>query len=147
MAEPGPAAAECVFCAILAGRLPASRVYRDDLCTAFLDMQPINPGHTLVVPNAHAASLAELDLETGAHMFRVAQRLAGAVRRSGVRCEGLNLLLADGAPAGQDVFHVHLHVVPRFEQDGFGFRFSRAYDQQPDRAELDKIADHIRAVV
>lgn len=59
----------------------------------------------------------------------------------------INLLLADGAPAGQDVFHVHLHVVPRFEQDGFGFQFSPAYDQQPDRAELERMAARIRQVV
>ena len=147
MAEPAPAAGECVFCAIVAGRAPASRVYHDAVCTAFLDIQPVNPGHTLVVPNAHAASLAELEPDTGAHLFRVAQRLAGALRRSGVRCEGINLLLADGAPAGQEVFHVHLHVVPRFEHDGFGFRFSPTLEQLPERAELDKIAHQIRAAV
>jgi histidine triad (HIT) family protein len=135
---------DCVFCEIVAGRLPSSTIYRDDVCTAFLDVQPVNPGHLLIVPNVHATFLADLDEETGARMFRVAQRLAGALRRSGVHCEGINLLLADGEAALQEVFHVHLHVVPRYERDGFGFRFSPAYFQKPGRSELDRVAEQIR---
>jgi len=72
---------DCVFCDLLAGNLPMSQVYRDAVCTAMLDIQPVNPGHLLVIPNIHAATLAELDVETGAQMFRVAQRLAQALRR------------------------------------------------------------------
>ena len=144
MAEPERPAADCVFCEIIAGRQPSSAVYRDDVCVAFLDTQPVNPGHTLVVPNVHAAGLADLDENIGAHLFRVAQRLAGALRRSGVHCEGIDLFLADGAAAMQEVFHVHLHVVPRYEHDGFGFRFSPAYYQKPARAELDRGAEQIR---
>jgi histidine triad (HIT) family protein len=138
---------DCVFCQILAGRLPSSPISRDDLCTAFLDIQPVNPGHVLIVPNVHAPFLADLDQETGAHMFRVAQRLAQALRRSGVRCEGVNLLLADGAAAMQEVFHVHLHVLPRYAGDGFGFRFGPTYSQRPGRAELDATASQIRGVI
>ncbi len=78
----------CIFGAIVAGRAPANLVYHDDRCTAFLDIQPVNPGHLLIVPNDHAAYLADLDDETGGHLFRVAQRLAGALRRSGLTCEG-----------------------------------------------------------
>ena len=136
---------DCVFCEILAGRLASSRLYQDERCTAFMDIQPVNPGHLLVVPNVHAAFLADLDVETGAQMFRVAQRLAGALRRSGVRCEGVNFWLADGEAALQEVFHAHLHVLPRYAHDGFGFRFGPAYFQRPDRAELDAIAGQIRA--
>ena len=114
---------DCVFCGILAGRLSASIVFRDDVCCAFLDIQPINPGHVLVVPIAHAACLAELDAEVGAHVFKVGQRVAAALRGSGLRCEGVNLSLADGAVAGQEVFHVHLHVIPRYAGDGFGLPY------------------------
>jgi histidine triad (HIT) family protein len=138
---------DCIFCRILSGRIPASIVHRDGVCTAFLDIQPVNPGHVLVVPNRHAAYLADLDGDTGAHMFRIAQRLAGALRRSGVKCEGVNLFLADGAAAMQEVFHVHLHVFPRFDGDGFGLKFGPDYCNRPQRAELDRIAGEIQAAL
>ncbi|MGQ9681546.1 MAG: HIT family protein [Anaerolineae bacterium] len=136
---------DCIFCRIIAGEAAASLVWRDERCTAFLDVQPINPGHLLVIPNRHAAHLAELDPEDGAQMWRVGQRLAGALRRSGVRCEGINCFLADGATAGQTVFHVHLHVIPRYGGDGFGLRFPPAYGQRPPRDELDSLAGRISA--
>ena len=79
---------ECIFCDIVGGNAPASIIYRDDLCTAFMDIQPVNPGHVLVVPNRHATGLADLPPETGGQMFRVAQQIAAALRQSGVRCEG-----------------------------------------------------------
>lgn len=135
---------DCIFCEILAGRSPSSIVYQDDVCTAFMDIQPVNPGHVLVIPNRHAAFLADLDENTGAHMFRVAQRLARALRHSGVGCEGVNLFLADGEAAMQEIFHVHLHVFPRYEGDGFGLTFSPDYFIRPDRSELDKVAARIR---
>ena len=134
----------CVFCDILAAKSPASLVFKDDLCCAFMDIQPVNPGHVLVIPTYHAASLAELDEESGAHMFRIAQRMAKALRNSGLRCEGVNLFLADGAAAGQDVFHVHLHVFPRYAGDGFVPRLGPNYGKRPVRAELDGIAGKIR---
>jgi histidine triad (HIT) family protein len=135
---------ECVFCEILAGRLPSSQVYQDDRCTAFMDIQPVNPGHVLIVPNRHATYLADLDEVTGAHMFRVAQRLSQALYKSGVKCEGVNLFLADGDAAMQEVFHVHLHVLPRYAGDGFGLKFSPKYFEKPERAELAALAEQIR---
>ncbi len=132
--------ARCIFCDILAGERPASFVYRDETCVAFMDIQPINPGHVLVVPRRHATFLADLDPATGAQMFRVAQQLAGALRRSGVRCEGVNLFLADGRAAMQEVLHVHLHVIPRYYGDGFGLRFGPGYHERPGRAALDAVA-------
>ncbi len=139
--------ADCIFCRILAGRADASVVWRDERCTAFMDIQPVNPGHVLVVPNRHAPSLAELDAESGGHIFQIAQRLAAALRRSGVRCEAVNLFLADGEAAGQDVFHVHLHVIPRFAGDGFGLRFGPHYRERPGRAALEEAAERIRAAL
>lgn len=135
---------DCVFCGILAGNLPSSAVFRDDVCCAFLDIRPVNPGHVLVVPIAHAGCLAELDADVGAHVFKVGQRMAAALRGSGLRCEGVNLFLADGAVAGQEVFHVHLHVIPRYAGDGFGLRFGPGYGAMPARGELDGVADRIR---
>ena len=133
----------CVFCDIVAGDAPASLVHADDVVVAFMDIRPATPGHLLVIPTQHAADLAGLDEETGAHLFRVAMRLARAIRRSGVRCEGVNLFLADGEAAGQEVFHVHLHVIPRFAGDSF--RIDADWPVAPSRADLDAIAVQIRA--
>ena len=135
---------DCVFCDIVRGTAQSSTVYADDTIVAFMDIQPVNEGHVLVVPRAHAAQLADLDGETGAHLFRVAMRLTEAIRQSGVRCEGVNLFLADGEAAGQEVFHVHLHLIPRFHGDGFGFRFGPDYSVLPGRARLDQTAAGIR---
>lgn len=140
-----PAAREdCVFCKIVRGTAPASTVYADDLVMAFMDIQPVNEGHILIVPRVHAASLDELAVETGAQLFRVAMELSMAIRQSGVRCEGVNLSLADGEAAGQEVFHVHLHLIPRFRGDGFGLRFPADYQMLPERGRLDEVAADIR---
>ncbi len=128
---------DCIFCAIAARQAPASVVFEDDVCLAFMDLYPMVPGHLLVVPKTHAANLSELDEATGMHLFRIAQRMAAAVRGSGLRCEGINIFLADGEAAGQDVFHVHLHVVPRFQGDGIVID---ATFGRPTRAELDATA-------
>ena len=137
--------ADCIFCRILAGELPASFVYRDDRCAAFLDIQPVNPGHLLVVPIQHGAYLADIDVETAADLMRVGHAAAAALRASGVKCEGVNFFLADGEAAMQEVFHVHLHVFPRFKGDGFGLRFSPEYHtRRPPRAELDQVAATLR---
>jgi histidine triad (HIT) family protein len=132
----------CVFCEILAGRLPASFVYQDDEVAAFLDIRPVTRGHLLVIPRAHADRLETLDPALGARVFTVAQELAVALRRSGF-CAGTDLFLADGVLAGQEVFHVHLHVIPRTEGDGFGLRAKRPR-RPPDRAGLDATAERIR---
>ena len=137
----------CTFCDILVGRLPSSMIYRDELCCALVDIQPVNPGHVLVIPIRHAEYLADLDEETGTHMFRIAQRIAAAIRASTITCEGVNLFLADGEAAGQEVFHVHLHVIPRYKGDGFGLKLGPEYGHRPTRAELDDIAGRIRQML
>jgi histidine triad (HIT) family protein len=137
----------CVFCEILAGRLPASVVLRDGICTAFMDIQPINAGHVLVVPEDHVSCLADLPESMGAHMFRTARKIAAALYESGLDCEGVNLFLADGEAAGQEVFHVHLHIFPRFAGDGFGLRFGPGYTERPDREDLEDAAKRIREVL
>jgi histidine triad (HIT) family protein len=132
---------ECPFCRILAGDLPASFVYRDDRCAAFMDIKPVNPGHLLVIPVRHAAYLADIDAESAADLMRVGHAAAAALRASGVKCEGVNLFLADGEAAMQEIFHVHLHVFPRFRGDGFGLKFSAEYyTNRPPRPELDRVA-------
>jgi len=138
---------DCIFCRIIKGVEPASIVYSDDKVLAFMDITPVNPGHLLVIPKAHAAQLLELDPEIGAHMFKVAMSIVEALRHSGIKCEGVNLFLADGEAAFQDIFHVHLHVIPRFSGDGFGLKLGPEYGIRPDRKELDEIAGKIRTAM
>jgi histidine triad (HIT) family protein len=133
----------CLFCDIAAGEEEASIVYEDERVFAVMDIQPVTPGHLMVVPKRHAAYLADLEDDDSDALLGVARRAAAALRASGLRCEGVNLFLADGEAAGQDVFHVHLHVLPRFEGDGFGLRFPPDYSVRP-RAELDEAAAKIR---
>ena len=136
-----PAEESCVFCEIIAGRAESSLAYEDEHVIAFMDIRPLTPGHVLVVPRVHADCLEALDEELGARLFRVGHRLARALRRSGLPCEGVNLFLADGEAAFQEVFHVHLHVLPRTAGDGF--RIKAAW-RRPGRAELDLAAEKVR---
>lgn len=110
---------DCLFCQIVRRSVPSNVVFEDGRVFAFMDTSPINPGHLPVIPKDHAAYLGELDPETGAHVFRIGSRLAQAIRQSRLRCEGVNFFLADGEAAFQEVFHVHLHVFPRFSGDSF----------------------------
>lgn len=135
--------AECIFCGVLCGAAPATFVYRDDQCAVLMDIRPINPGHMVIVPLVHCALLTELDVEVAAQLMRVAHAMSTALRKSGLRCEAVNLLLADGAAAGQEVFHAHLHVFPRYRMDGFGLRFSPDYAYRP-RTELEAAAQALR---
>ncbi|MFN2196435.1 MAG: HIT family protein [Anaerolineales bacterium] len=135
----------CTFCQILSGELPGSFVFRDDVVAAFMDIQPVNPGHVLVVPVRHAAYLADVQPKEGARMFALAQRLSTALFQIDIRCEGTNLFLANGAPAGQEVFHVHLHVLPRYGGDQFGFRFGPGYGVRPAREMLDALAQQLKS--
>jgi diadenosine tetraphosphate (Ap4A) HIT family hydrolase len=134
---------QCIFCRIAAGDAEASRVYRDPLVTAFLDIHPVTRGHVLVVPNVHFPTLASLDAQYAAQMMAAGRRVAAALRSSGLPVEGVNLHLADGAAAGQSVFHCHLHVIPRYDGDGFGFRrpFGAA---AADRSDLEAVAGLLR---
>ncbi len=135
----------CIFCEIIAGRAEGTFVYRDDVVAAFMTIGAVNPGHVMVVPIKHASSLVELDPATGGIMFQRAQQLAAALRVSGLRCEGVHLLLNDGRAAFQSVFHVHLHIVPRWRGDGFGFYLPPDFTHQRPRREIEAAAAKIRA--
>jgi histidine triad (HIT) family protein len=134
---------ECIFCSILTDKAPATFVYRDEHCAALMDIRPVTRGHVVVFPVTHTSSLAKLDAELAAHLMRVAHVIAAAQRKSGLRCEGVTLLLTDGVAAGQEVFHTHLHVFPRYRLDGFGLSFGPDYAHRP-RTELETAAFALR---
>ena len=136
----------CVFCKISAGAIPASWVYRDHTVMAFMDIQPVNQGHTLLVPTAHVPNIADLDDVITARLFAVARRITEALYKT-LGCDGVNWLVADEEAAGQEVFHFHLHLIPRYHDDGFGFRFPEGYNDLPTRQALDSTACAIRQAI
>jgi histidine triad (HIT) family protein len=136
----GTAPTDCVFCAIAAGREPASFVHEDEDVLAVMSLDQPVPCKVLVLPRAHAETIFDLsDAQAGA-LFRVAVRVARAVRDSSA-CSGLNLVQSNGAVAGQDVPHFHMHLIPRAENDEVALSWpgSRA-----GRGELDAMAARIR---
>ena len=140
--------ADCIFCRILTGEAPASFVHRDELVSVFLDIRPMTPGHLLVVPNQHVVLSYDLPDAAADRIFSIARQAARALRDgSVVRADGVNLFVADGEAAGQDVFHAHLHVIPRFEGDGFEVSATGWRDPPPLRDALDRQADAIRAAI
>lgn len=130
----------CIFCRILSDDLPGSIVYHDELCSVLMDIHPFNLGHVLVIPNQHASCLAELDPAHGMRLFQIAQRMAQALRATIQNCAGINLFLADGEAAGQEVSHVHLHVIPRLLGDGIRLSTVAKRKCIPEKAELDAMA-------
>ena len=135
----------CIFCKIIAGEIPSVKLYEDDLIYAFLDISPINFGHTLVIPKEHHTSVATVPEATAGRMFRVGSRLGVAMRR-GLDCDGFNLHLSDGTVAGQVVMHAHLHIVPRWTDDGFHWNWRQLkYESDDARAKIaEKIRKHIK---
>jgi len=110
--------AECIFCKIVRGEIPCTKVYEDDLVLSFLDINPINPGHTLVLPKKHYATLFEVDPETLTACMLASRKISQAVYK-GVKADGLNFLQNNFKAAGQLIDHVHFHLIPRFANDGF----------------------------
>jgi histidine triad (HIT) family protein len=121
-------------------------VYQDDTVVAFLDIQPITQGHMLVVPREHAVLMTDASETVAMRTFKVARKLADAARHT-LGASGVNLLVMDGEAAYQDVPHFHVHVIPRYPQDGFGFTFPSSYERPPARAQLDAIAAALRTAV
>ena len=139
----------CIFCAIAAGEEPASRVWEDDVCCAFMDVAPISPGHVLVIPRRHARLIHELPQDVRRHLFDVGCRVRRAIGASSVAADGVNLMLNDGRAANQTVPHVHLHVVPRRRGDtwrialGFVARMFGLGGRAGNRRALDEMAAEI----
>ncbi|MBR1951293.1 MAG: HIT family protein [Lentisphaeria bacterium] len=134
---------QCIFCKIISGEIPAAKIYEDELVLAFLDIGPINFGHTLVIPKEHHESSATIPEATAGRMFRVGSRIGIALKRK-FEYEAFNLHLADGTAAGQVVMHAHLHVVPRGVEDGFRWNWRQLSYKD---GELKEFAEELSARV
>lgn len=119
---------DCIFCKIIKKEIPSTVIYEDDLVMAFMDVMPVNPGHVLIIPKEHQQFIADVSPEAAARMFEVARKINTATRKSaaaedGIKCDALNFMLSDGPEASQEVFHSHLHSIPRYKGDGVRFHF------------------------
>jgi histidine triad (HIT) family protein len=116
---------DCIFCKIIAGRIPASKVYEDDRFLAFLDIRPINRGHVLLIPKVHAERLTDLPDDILAAELPIARRIADAVLAA-TGLTDFNLFNTNGPLSGQEVFHHHLHIIPRRPGDGMHLKLDPA---------------------
>ena len=107
---------DCIFCAIVAGEIPAIKVYEDEEVFAFMDIAPANPGHTLVIPKQHYRNIFDMPTEIGGKIMQTAILIANAIRTA-LKPDGLNLFQSNEAAGFQTVFHFHLHLIPRWEGD------------------------------
>lgn len=133
---------DCIFCRIAAGEMPSVRVLETPEVLAFLDIAPVNYGHTLVIPKAHYQNLLELPDGLWISMGQVCRQVAQALRGA-LSAQGFNLVMNNFEAAGQEVFHAHLHVIPRYHTDGLKF-FSQASYRPGDR---EKTGDQLRRVL
>ncbi len=130
---------DCVFCKIISGKLPAQKVYENDKIVAFLTIQPVNPGHTLVVPREHHADLLETPDEVLSDIITRSKKIATAIMNA-VKADGFNLTCNTKPAAGQAVFHTHVHIIPRFSKDGLKNWPHKEFSGE----EMQKVADSIK---
>lgn len=108
---------DCIFCKIANGQIPAKTLYEDDDFRVILDLGPATKGHALIIPKEHADNLYELPEDTASRVLLTAQKVAGKIKEK-LHCDGLNLIQNNGEAAGQTVMHFHMHIIPRYENDG-----------------------------
>lgn len=117
----------CIFCKIISGAIPSKTVYEDDNFKAIMDVAPASKGHVIVLPKSHAANIFEISDEDAAGIMVVAKKVAGILKNA-LNCDGVNILQNNGEVAGQTVFHLHVHVIPRYEDDSVKIKWSQAED-------------------
>jgi histidine triad (HIT) family protein len=134
---------DCVFCKIRDGQIPSLKIYEDERTLTFMDINPLNTGHCLVITKAHAATVFDSDVSDLQAAIAAAQRVALAIR-DGLKPDGLNMLQANGAAAFQSVPHFHLHLIPRFKNDGKGFDWKLV---PGDREAIKHMGERLRAAL
>lgn len=129
----------CIFCKIIAGELPATKIYEDADVFGFLDIKPVNPGHTLVIPKKHFENIHDTPDDVCAKAMIAAKKIAGAIQKN-LGAEGVNIGMNNGHTAGQLVFHAHIHVMPRYGKDSFKLWAGKEYKT----GERELVAEKIR---
>lgn len=132
----------CLFCKIISGEIPSYRIYEDDAVYAFLDVYPASEGHTLVAPKKHFSNFTDMTAEDVALLFEAARKVTAAIEKA-FSAEGSNIGINNGEVAGQEVPHVHVHVIPRKKGDG-GRGIKSIVWTEPDTTNLEEVAEKIR---
>ncbi len=134
---------DCIFCKIIKGDIPSEKIYEDDDTYAFLSIGPINKGHTLVIPKDHHLSVFDCPRETFEKVMSVVHKLSPIVRDA-LGADGINIGMNNEAAAGQEVFHMHAHIIPRFEGDNFVFWPNKEYDSTEEMKQFgEKIRNNV----
>jgi histidine triad (HIT) family protein len=118
----------CIFCKIIAGEIPAEKVFEDEHAYAFLDIHPVNKGHTLVVPKTHAENMYDISPENFCTLMETVRKLSPIVKKA-VSADGINIGINNGGAAGQIIFHTHVHIIPRYGNDGFRHWHGTPYEE------------------
>ena len=133
----------CIFCKIANGDIPSSTIYEDDFFRVILDLSPATKGHALILPKQHMANVFEMDDATAGKVFVLASRIAKAMKAA-LKCDGLNIVQNNGEVAGQTVFHFHMHIIPRYENDGQKITWVPGTSEADER---EAIANQIKALL
>lgn len=141
-----PFSGHCIFCDLIRGAGEVSICYEDSVAIAFLDIQPVNPGHVLVVPREHYEVLQDIPKDVGAHLYLVAAKLIPRVQTASGATD-MNIVVNSGAAAGQNVMHYHIHLIPRREGDGFDVPLPFPGSPMPNRQQLDGMAARIGSML
>ncbi len=135
---------DCLFCKIVAGEIPAKKIYEDEHTIAFLDINPINPGHTLVIPKKHSRNILDISCEDFIQVMEKVRKLAPAVKNASV-AEGVNVHINNEPVAGQVIFHTHVHIIPRLQNDGKKMWLGNKYKENEEQLIAEKIKKEISA--
>jgi len=130
----------CIFCKIANGEIPSTTLYEDEDFRVILDLGPATRGHALLLPKNHFANLFELDDETAQKAILVAKKMAGKMKAA-LGADGFNLVQNNGEAAGQTVFHFHMHLIPRYENDNAGILWEPGETTPEDMAEVKRLVD------
>ncbi|HEY0929279.1 MAG TPA: HIT family protein [Gemmatimonas sp.] len=141
-----PSTGHCIFCDLIRGAAEVSICYEDATAIAFLDIQPVNPGHVLVVPREHYELIEEVPKDLSTHLLDVALTLVPAIQTAS-GAPDINVVVKSGAAAGQDVMHYHIHLIPRREGDGFDIPLPFGASEMPNRQQLDGMAARIGSLL
>ena len=117
----------CIFCKIINNEIPSYKVYEDEEILAFLDAFPTNNGHTLIIPKIHNENIFEINPTTLQNITKQSQIIAKNIKEK-LNCHGINILQNNGSHAGQEVFHYHMHIIPRYEDDNVSIKFNSQHD-------------------
>ncbi|PIR84235.1 HIT family protein, partial [Candidatus Kaiserbacteria bacterium CG10_big_fil_rev_8_21_14_0_10_51_14] len=128
----------CIFCKIVRGELPSYKLYEDEKTIAFLDIRPVNAGHTLVVPKTHSSNIFDISSDDWAAVAETVRKMAIAIEK-GVDADGVNIAMNNREHAGQVVHHPHVHIIPRFRGDGLKLMPQRNYNENEAETTAEKI--------